>query len=315
MSAVQARSRRCTERETRYMFTLWYVSLPFRLATMGSSHSHTQLELNTDDSDRPSRSSSRTYTNDAQYPKCQWSRQSIQSDQGSISNSTDHNNVSVNDRDSLRLSKEGLVSRNFSVSGSSRGRDSSVSDRKSFFSLCKSAFRHRIQSQSTICTSQGAGSGSLSHAPSTPFHKFSPLSAPSIQDNISSSTTAPIPRGTVPNPRPMSLPPQPYTPSHSGTSSERPRQYGEQPHASAQRHSRRGVDPNKQRTANRILGDYTVSKILGAGSMGKVKLAHHNITGEKVRTHTILFLLSSLLPCAYFPFVYHSRPFLQHSSL
>jgi serine/threonine protein kinase len=34
---------------------------------------------------------------------------------------------------------------------------------------------------------------------------------------------------------------------------------------------------------NRILGDYTLSKTLGAGSMGKVKLATHNITGEKVR--------------------------------
>jgi hypothetical protein len=103
------------------------------------------------------------------------------------------------------------------------------------------------------------------------------------------ATLAPIPRGTVPKPRPMSLPPQPYTPSHSGTSSERPRHYGEQPHAATQRHSQRSVDPNKQRTTNRILGDYTLSKTLGAGSMGKVKLAHHNISGEKVRTPTILF--------------------------
>ncbi|OBZ73473.1 Protein kinase kin1 [Grifola frondosa] len=28
--------------------------------------------------------------------------------------------------------------------------------------------------------------------------------------------------------------------------------------------------------------DYTLSKVLGAGSMGKVKLAHHNVTGEKL---------------------------------
>ncbi|KAJ7102911.1 hypothetical protein C8R44DRAFT_834668 [Mycena epipterygia] len=34
--------------------------------------------------------------------------------------------------------------------------------------------------------------------------------------------------------------------------------------------------------SNRILGDYTLSKTLGAGSMGKVKLATHNITGEKL---------------------------------
>ncbi|TFY69042.1 hypothetical protein EVJ58_g628 [Rhodofomes roseus] len=35
-------------------------------------------------------------------------------------------------------------------------------------------------------------------------------------------------------------------------------------------------------STNRILGDYTLSKTLGAGSMGKVKLAHHSITGEKL---------------------------------
>ncbi|KAI0274166.1 hypothetical protein BGY98DRAFT_1090659 [Russula aff. rugulosa BPL654] len=77
-------------------------------------------------------------------------------------------------------------------------------------------------------------------------------------------------------------PPTSYAPSYSGTSSERPRQYVEQPLASAQRHSQRGLEPTKQRTTNRILGDYTLSKTLGAGSMGKVKLAHHNVTGEKL---------------------------------
>lgn len=100
---------------------------------------------------------------------------------------------------------------------------------------------------------------------------------------IMASTTAPIPRGAASKPRPMSLPPTSYAPSYSGTSSERPRQYVEQPLASAQRHSQRGLEPTKQRTTNRILGDYTLSKTLGAGSMGKVKLAHHNVTGEKVR--------------------------------
>lgn len=36
------------------------------------------------------------------------------------------------------------------------------------------------------------------------------------------------------------------------------------------------------RSSHRILGDYTLSKTLGAGSMGKVKLGTHNISGEKV---------------------------------
>ncbi|KAH9975140.1 hypothetical protein BGW80DRAFT_1225478 [Lactifluus volemus] len=81
----------------------------------------------------------------------------------------------------------------------------------------------------------------------------------------------------------MSLPPQAFTPSHSGTSSDRPRQYVDQPQAStASKHAQRGLDPPKPRVTNRILGDYTLSKTLGAGSMGKVKLAHHNLTGEKL---------------------------------
>ncbi|KAF7349497.1 Non-specific serine/threonine protein kinase [Mycena sanguinolenta] len=39
---------------------------------------------------------------------------------------------------------------------------------------------------------------------------------------------------------------------------------------------------SSKKRSNRILGDYTLSKTLGAGSMGKVKLATHNITGEKL---------------------------------
>lgn len=41
--------------------------------------------------------------------------------------------------------------------------------------------------------------------------------------------------------------------------------------------------PAKPRGSSRVLGDYTLGKTLGAGSMGKVKLAYHNLTGEKVR--------------------------------
>ncbi|KAF7328751.1 Non-specific serine/threonine protein kinase [Mycena venus] len=60
--------------------------------------------------------------------------------------------------------------------------------------------------------------------------------------------------------RPTSMPPQP----------------AEAPAADAPR------APSTSKRSNRILGDYTLSKTLGAGSMGKVKLATHNITGEKL---------------------------------
>ena len=45
---------------------------------------------------------------------------------------------------------------------------------------------------------------------------------------------------------------------------------------------RRDGTGKSSRSSNKILGDYTLSKVLGAGSMGKVKLAIHNVTGEKV---------------------------------
>ncbi|KAJ7074741.1 Pkinase-domain-containing protein [Mycena amicta] len=38
---------------------------------------------------------------------------------------------------------------------------------------------------------------------------------------------------------------------------------------------------HKPKRSNRVLGDYTLSKTLGAGSMGRVKLATHNLTGKE----------------------------------
>ena len=75
-------------------------------------------------------------------------------------------------------------------------------------------------------------------------------------------------------PRPVSMPPQAYAPPTNG---ERDQRYEEGRHGRPE-----GSSSSKSRGGTRILGDYTLSKTLGAGSMGKVKLAHHNITGEKV---------------------------------
>lgn len=50
----------------------------------------------------------------------------------------------------------------------------------------------------------------------------------------------------------------------------------------AQRRRHRDESATRPSRTNRILGDYTLSKTLGAGSMGKVKLATHNVTGEKL---------------------------------
>ncbi|KAI8977805.1 Pkinase-domain-containing protein [Trametes punicea] len=75
-------------------------------------------------------------------------------------------------------------------------------------------------------------------------------------------------------PRPVSMPPQAYAPP---TSTDRDQRHDDGRHGRGE-----GGSSSKSRSGTRILGDYTLSKTLGAGSMGKVKLAHHNITGEKV---------------------------------
>ena len=102
--------------------------------------------------------------------------------------------------------------------------------------------------------------------------------------------TAPVPRASTSSshrPRPVSMPPQAFAPgppatdhgSVSGTSnSTRDRERSQDENT----HRRRQRDETRSSRSNRVLGDYTLSKTLGAGSMGKVKLAVHNITGEKV---------------------------------
>ncbi|KAL1943622.1 hypothetical protein VTO73DRAFT_4067 [Trametes versicolor] len=79
---------------------------------------------------------------------------------------------------------------------------------------------------------------------------------------------------TAQKPRPVSMPPQAYAPP---TSTDRDQRHDDSRHGRTE-----GSSTSKARSGTRILGDYTLSKTLGAGSMGKVKLAHHNITGEKL---------------------------------
>lgn len=158
-------------------------------------------------------------------------------------------------------------------------------------------------------------------------HEFDmPISQPThTQPHPSShlpgqNTPAPVPRPSSSShrPRPVSMPPQSYNvpPSSAGngggsvsgattTSSQDTRdrdrsQMDENSHRRRHREERseRAIEhssSNRTRSSNRILGDYTLSKTLGAGSMGKVKLATHNITGEKVRwsypPDALIFLL------------------------
>ncbi|KAG1729329.1 uncharacterized protein EDB91DRAFT_1159743 [Suillus paluster] len=89
----------------------------------------------------------------------------------------------------------------------------------------------------------------------------------------------PRPQATSHRPRPVSMPPQAFSTSTPTSSSDRDRQPTTD---SKHRQTRDGSTSKQGRSSNRILGDYTLTKTLGAGSMGKVKLAIHNVTEEKL---------------------------------
>jgi len=82
-------------------------------------------------------------------------------------------------------------------------------------------------------------------------------------------------------PRPVSMPPQSYGQSYGPVPAERERQPAEE--NSKRQHSRDQSTHRVSRGSSRVLGDYTLGKTLGAGSMGKVKLAQHANSDEKVR--------------------------------
>lgn len=133
-----------------------------------------------------------------------------------------------------------------------------------------------------IPVSQKSYQPPTSSRPSTRDHTQQPVTAaPVAQDSSSSQTTTATRRtGSSHRQRPVSMPPQSFAPP--AATSDRERSYADD----GGRHGQRGDaggGSSKPRSSNRILGDYTLSKTLGAGSMGKVKLAHHNVTGEKVR--------------------------------
>lgn len=112
--------------------------------------------------------------------------------------------------------------------------------------------------------------------------------------------SAPPPRGQTLNshrPRPLSMPPQSYSqplvpptaPTAAASPTDRHHMSGDE---NKERRRQREEHVSSRRSGKRILGDYTLTKTLGAGSMGQVRLATHNVTGEKVRP----FYLLSVFP-------------------
>ncbi|OCH90369.1 Pkinase-domain-containing protein [Obba rivulosa] len=131
---------------------------------------------------------------------------------------------------------------------------------------------------------------SSSPAPPAPTqtHPSTPASAPWPVPRAPTPTAqAAVPR-RIPSvqhkPRPVSMPPQAYAPPPPP---ERERERDRDRDRERERRddssrNRSDAGSSKPRSTNRILGDYILTKTLGAGSMGKVKLAYHNVTGEKL---------------------------------
>ena len=126
---------------------------------------------------------------------------------------------------------------------------------------------------------------------SHPTHPQIPHPSPTTTDTLNP------PQPSSRRPRPLSMPPQ----SHSSNAPVVPPSSAAQPDVSDSKHDENSQhsqrrkhreESSKPSRSNRILGDYTLSKTLGAGSMGKVKLATHNITQEKACPS---FPLSALL--------------------
>lgn len=150
----------------------------------------------------------------------------------------------------------------------------------------------------------------------TPTPQLHPPTSPTPSKSPSPSSSTP---------RPLLMPPQAYVqqatstsamPAAAPTAQLDPSRESRQPSDNYQNGSRSHREHRSGRSSTRIIGNYTMTKTLGAGSMGKVKLATHNNTGEKVNLISMLLLsISSNLPlqplsCSFPKFLacYQNRP-------
>ncbi|KAG8833802.1 serine/threonine-protein kinase KIN2 [Serendipita sp. 399] len=85
-------------------------------------------------------------------------------------------------------------------------------------------------------------------------------------------------RASSGRPRPLSMPPVSTSDGPATQQASDHANHGQEHRSQTHQSSRRGTS----RPTVRVIGNYSLGKTLGAGSMGKVKLAYHNVTGEKL---------------------------------
>jgi len=139
--------------------------------------------------------------------------------------------------------------------------------------------KHRVAAQVSVSLSHGGMmigldlpiSQSTSQPPTSSHHTPSPP----VPARVPHAPTA-----SANKTRGLS-PPLPYTATTGVVSGAATSSSDGSDTTSSRRQHRDGSSSGTSRE-NRILGDYTLSKTMGVGSMGKFKLATHNVTGEKV---------------------------------
>ena len=142
------------------------------------------------------------------------SKETIQSQEGSISNFSFHSATAAIDKDRLDLFGQGHLSNH--SSNTSNDQDPSISDHKSAYSLEKPTFGFRNQSLSTVCTIYEPESGRNSTATSTPRQSVS-----SLEDEAESSppstpcTPCVVAPTLIAGPSPSPSPVHADPPSHS----------------------------------------------------------------------------------------------------
>jgi hypothetical protein len=137
--------------------------------------------------------------------------------------------------------------------------------------------------------------------PPTTFRTSTTTTTTTITPQLRTPTSLAPSRSPSPSrsstPRPLSMPPQAYVQQPTTTSAmpaapaahhQDHSRESRQPPDNYQNGSRSHREHRSGRSSTRIIGNYTMTKTLGAGSMGKVKLATHNNTGEKVILVSIL---------------------------
>ncbi|KAJ1304175.1 hypothetical protein OPQ81_008575 [Rhizoctonia solani] len=138
-------------------------------------------------------------------------------------------------------------------------------------------FPRGLHAQALSTVAEDGGQNTPSHGGTvTAGHEYDMAISPPSQE----APAAPSPRRAV-NPaaiaarRPVSMPPQ--TSAQAAAIQER---ISVDENREREKEARRAKSQEKSR--GRVLGDYVLTKTLGAGSMGKVKLAVHTPTGQKL---------------------------------